>query len=458
MLPEPTIIVLTLFVLQGLTATIVAIILRRFYLDYQNNYFRYWYWSWLAMIVYMFGSAIALNNAFTLPQHHPFRLLISTLNIAAALTQFFWLFAGSYELGLARKFMKRRFLLYTALAIPISCILSLTYINNPELSAERIFLRVGVKSLVGAIAFVISAILIYRLRHVGVGMKIIFVSFLLYGIEQFNNFITHFNSVIKVSPVLDFPYYIGVIDLFIQALMGMGMIVSMLEVERHSLTKANRELDTFLYRSSHDLRAPLTTISGLVAAMKNAKEKEQNEFLESIEERVEQADNVIRDIITLRKGQMTDLFITNFDVKEEIEKEFNAQIDGRESSPKLLVSTSGQTTIHSDLSRLHIAFANLLSNAIKYHNYNQEEPTIEVRIEEVEHGLSLTISDNGPGIAEKHLPKIFDMFYRANRSSFGSGLGLYLVKDAIDKIQGTIGVQSESGKGTTFDLFIKDLV
>lgn len=404
----------------------------------------------------MFGSAIALNNAFTLEQHHPFRLLVSTLNIASGLTQLFWLFAGSYELALAKKFNKKRFFAYTALVIPISCILALTFISNPELSAERIFLRVGVKSLFGAIVFITSGILIYRLRHVGIGMKIIVISFLMYGVEQLNYFLFYFNGITKISYILEFPYYIGAIDLFIQSLMGIGMIVTMLEVERHSLRKANMELDTFLYRSSHDLRAPLTTIAGIVSAMKESKSN-NDEFLKSIEERVEQADDVIRDIITLRKGQVTDLLIKEFDLEETVKKEYQSLTEYNSQFPTLLVSSVGDTKISSDPTRVHIILKNIISNSIKYHKYDQENPILDVRIERIEDGIKVIIADNGSGIDPKHLSKIFDMFYRANRSSFGSGLGLYLVKEAIGKIKGTIDVRSIKGSGTTFSLFLKDL-
>ncbi|MEM7298633.1 MAG: hypothetical protein AAF391_10255, partial [Bacteroidota bacterium] len=210
MFPEPTNVVLIFYGLQAATALIVAVILRKFYKTYKNNYFQYWYWSWMALAFLMLGSIIALVNVFTLDQHHPFRITVSALNIALGLTQFFWLFAGSYELSLAKKFDGRRFAIYTALVIPISLVLTFSFINNPELSAERIFMRVGIKSLVGSMAFITSAVLIYKLRHVGIGMKVIIISFLLYGLEQFFYFMISLSSVVDILNMsLEFPYYIG---------------------------------------------------------------------------------------------------------------------------------------------------------------------------------------------------------------------------------------------------------
>ncbi|MEO1254856.1 MAG: HAMP domain-containing sensor histidine kinase, partial [Bacteroidota bacterium] len=246
--------------------------------------------------------------------------------------------------------------------------------------------------------------------------------------------------------------------LFFQSMMGMGMIISMLEFERYGLKKANKELDTFLYHSSHDLRAPLTTISGIISAIKTTKDESTiKEFLDAAEARIAQADNVIRDIITLRKGQKTDVEIREIDLKQEIIQQFDLLIAPNSNAPEMSISEIGSTKINNDPIRLHTVLINIISNAIKYHDYSKKDPKIDVNLCQVEGGIKLKIKDNGPGIDERHLSKIFDMFYRANRSSTGTGLGLYLVKDALDKMKGTIKVDSKKGIGTTFDIFIRNL-
>jgi signal transduction histidine kinase len=107
-------------------------------------------------------------------------------------------------------------------------------------------------------------------------------------------------------------------------------------------------------------------------------------------------------------------------------------------------------TFYSAISRLNIIFNNLLSNAIKYADMSKEQPMLEVRIAADEHKAEIRIIDNGEGIPKESLPKIFDMFYRASTKGVGSGLGLYIVKEAVDKINGEINVTSEPGKGTEF--------
>ena len=109
-----------------------------------------------------------------------------------------------------------------------------------------------------------------------------------------------------------------------------------------------------------------------------------------------------------------------------------------------------EVVVTSDPMRLQIIFGNLITNAIKYHDYRKANPFIHIGYEQSESSLSVRIQDNGSGIHEESLPRIFEMFYRGNGNSQGSGLGLYIVKEALDKIGGRIEVSSAHGVGTTF--------
>jgi signal transduction histidine kinase len=97
---------------------------------------------------------------------------------------------------------------------------------------------------------------------------------------------------------------------------------------------------------------------------------------------------------------------------------------------------------------------NLLSNAFNYQRKNAREKSVDVVMEVVENDLIITVKDNGIGIHENHIKNIFEMFYRATSEETGSGLGLYNVKDALNRLEGTIEVQSEIEKGTTFTVTI----
>jgi signal transduction histidine kinase len=107
--------------------------------------------------------------------------------------------------------------------------------------------------------------------------------------------------------------------------------------------------------------------------------------------------------------------------------------------------------------RLGEIFRNLISNAIKYRKKDFDNPQINVQIHTTEQQCHIRFSDNGIGIAESELDKIFNMFYRASEQSEGSGIGLYIVKNAVEKLNGRISVSSSLGFGTTFEIWLPNL-
>jgi signal transduction histidine kinase len=99
-----------------------------------------------------------------------------------------------------------------------------------------------------------------------------------------------------------------------------------------------------------------------------------------------------------------------------------------------------------------MVLGNLLSNAIKYHSPQKPDPYIQVDFERTMGKVSFAVADNGEGIAEEHHEKIFDMFYRASENSNGTGLGLYIVKETLARLGGSVELQSQKGTGTTIKI------
>ncbi len=97
---------------------------------------------------------------------------------------------------------------------------------------------------------------------------------------------------------------------------------------------------------------------------------------------------------------------------------------------------------------------NLISNALRYHNREQDNPYLKITVNTTHKQAEIHVEDNGQGIDEKHLEHIFTMFYRANKNSGGSGIGLYIVKEAIEKLGGTIKIESQLHVGTRFIIII----
>jgi signal transduction histidine kinase len=125
---------------------------------------------------------------------------------------------------------------------------------------------------------------------------------------------------------------------------------------------------------------------------------------------------------------------------------------------KPIVEIAPNIEFYSDPSRINILLSNLISNAIKYQRTEPElESFFKVQIESSGSGVLITVSDNGKGIGEEYLNQIFEMFFRASEDSYGSGLGLYITKQVVEKLGGKITVNSKIKEGTTFTVFLPSL-
>jgi signal transduction histidine kinase len=116
-----------------------------------------------------------------------------------------------------------------------------------------------------------------------------------------------------------------------------------------------------------------------------------------------------------------------------------------------------EAAFYSDRARVLVIFNNLVSNSIRYSDPKKDERFVQCRIHTHSEGASIEFTDNGVGISAEHLDKIFDMFYRANYDSKGSGLGLFIFREAITKLGGFVTVESEPGVGTKFFIRLPNL-
>ena len=248
--------------------------------------------------------------------------------------------------------------------------------------------------------------------------------------------------------------FFGVMDLFFITLMGLGMIMWLLEDERMKLKQMNAELDSFFYNTSHDLRAPISSILGLThVARLETGDKTMVHYFKMIESKIKKLDEVIGDILTFSKSAKLEI------KKEEIDfnfllKEIRSDLRFSEVATKIrpVYRANSANVLKTDAVQLKIILNNLISNAIKYHDLDKDDPFIEVTFVKLGNEVTIKVIDNGRGIEKEHFDKIFDMFYRAPSDLEGSGLGLFIVKEAAGKINGTVTVASELGKGSTFTL------
>lgn len=224
------------------------------------------------------------------------------------------------------------------------------------------------------------------------------------------------------------------------------------------LTKANQELDRFVYSASHDLRAPLRSLLGLIeVSQKSIDAEEVQQCLDLMRQRVHNLDDLIREIIDFSRNARQDVKKERFSLLP-IVKEIVDNLKFAEGLEKVYVriDISPEFEVESDKARVKVILNNLIGNAFKYHDEAKEQQEVFVKAIREGNQARIDIEDNGVGIAEEHQHKIFDMFYRAHEKSQGSGLGLYIVRETLAKVNGSIQLKSKPGGGSVFSVWLPE--
>jgi signal transduction histidine kinase len=226
---------------------------------------------------------------------------------------------------------------------------------------------------------------------------------------------------------------------------------ALLAKTNEELKKTNLELDQFAYRTSHDLKAPITSLKGLihVAALSDSPD-EVAEIHKMMKDRLISLEYLIRDILDLSKNSRTDVQAVSVNIQVAIEQLVNNHAQGSTDKVQLTITGDKNLNVKIDLTRFRMVMSNLISNAKQYADHNKPNPFVKIDYWAEKGSVFVCVKDNGKGIEKEYLTKIFDMFFRVEENSQGSGLGLYIVKETTEKMGGTIDVISEKGAGSEF--------
>ncbi|MCW3124048.1 MAG: arcB 3 [Flavipsychrobacter sp.] len=236
------------------------------------------------------------------------------------------------------------------------------------------------------------------------------------------------------------------------------------ELERTNteLIKSNKELDRFVYSVSHDLRAPLSSMLGVIGISETVTDDPfMIKNMSMLKLSITKLDGFIKDILDYSRNSRTEIGKEEIhfnDLLHDITNNLKHMCANEKKQIDIRTSIKNGIPFHSDKSRITIILSNLISNAMRYHHPDVADPFIEIGVAVSENAAAIVIKDNGIGIDKMHQEKIFEMFYRVSTKSVGSGLGLYIVKETMEKLGGTIRLTSEPGKGTEFNLIIPNLV
>ena len=223
-----------------------------------------------------------------------------------------------------------------------------------------------------------------------------------------------------------------------------------LKKKNQELKKMNAALDAFVYTASHDLKAPLSSLKGLLDLMKRDDPKNAGEYINQMEKSINKLNQFIVDLVDYSRNAKTDVQITKININDKVRQLVDELKYSEHAGPiEFDLQLNAPNAIYTDNLRVEVILSNLISNSICYHDSKKLRQFVIIKSAVKGENLLLEVIDNGIGIAPEHQDKIFDMFFRAtDTNKSGSGIGLFMVKEAVELLEGTIRVESRLDEGT----------
>ncbi|MBL3655795.1 ATP-binding response regulator [Fulvivirga sediminis] len=228
--------------------------------------------------------------------------------------------------------------------------------------------------------------------------------------------------------------------------------------QNEHLKKINSELDNLVYSVSHKLRGPLATIGGIINVAQHEVEEANSKgdlelYFNLIKDRLSLMDRTIKQILEYSRNSRTEIEIEEVSISQLVGEVWTSiSYLPLWNRVKLEMNIDPELSWRGDKHRFMVIINNLLVNAVKFADHKKAMNRVKIEALEDESRLKVFIEDNGIGIPEENISKIYDMFYRASEQGEGAGLGLYVVKEAVKKLEGSIKIQSEYRDGTKVTL------
>lgn len=249
-------------------------------------------------------------------------------------------------------------------------------------------------------------------------------------------------------------YRLSVLDITQRKRYEKELVLARKEAEEKAkkLKQINEELERFAHRASHDLQAPLNTLSGIISLLEKKdlikKSEESEQMVSLIKRNARQMRLMIRDLLEYSRMDGVKTF-EPVSLDDALDQALELLNDGIQKTGAV-VNRSELPVVEGVKTQLTSLFQNLISNAIKYRS--EEDPVISVESELTGDFYTIRMKDNGMGIEQKYRGKIFEFMERlhSNEEIEGTGIGLSTCKRIVENHGGKIGVDSEPGKGSTF--------
>ena len=242
-------------------------------------------------------------------------------------------------------------------------------------------------------------------------------------------------------------------------LMAYGVDITEIKKGRDNLIKKNKELekingelDSFVYSISHDLRSPVLALMGLLDIINESRDfgSENQEHLSLMRRTILRLDDTIREILYYSRNARTDIDYTEINLLNFVNQSFESVQNYVNYKIKLETSIIADCAFYSDENRIITLLNNLIANAIKYSRENDGNAFIKFSARIDHNNCVISIEDNGEGIPYDHQKSVFQIFHRASSTASGSGLGLFICSEIINKLNGKITLESTPLQGTKF--------
>ncbi len=307
--------------------------------------------------------------------------------------------------------------------------------------------------------FVVCGIMAFALlgfRHLSLAFGFISLSVVLFLVAYW----VDFGFIEERAYSREYLRFSYTINFLVTLICSIAILYFMMDLHYHSqksvlhkndqLQKANAELDRFVYSASHDLRAPLSSLLGLIEVAK-LDHASVDRYLDMMKGKINDLEDFIKEIISYSRNARMDIRKQPVNLRQTVDEVTEAlafSVGNPDVDIENLVTED--LVLNTDGTRLKIVLSNLIDNALKYRDDTKSKPYIRIEATDRDGVKVIVVKDNGLGIDQVYLENIFQMFFRASEKSQGSGLGLYIVKEALGKIDGSIQVESSLGSGTTF--------
>ncbi|AMQ56388.1 hybrid sensor histidine kinase/response regulator [Algoriphagus sanaruensis] len=232
-----------------------------------------------------------------------------------------------------------------------------------------------------------------------------------------------------------------------------------LKEKNQKLQKLHSEMNQFVYSLSHELRGPLMSISGVSKLAKmEVSDPSVIEFFEMIDTATGKLDDFIYKMLDFYRSTKIDHKVSEINFKEILDQQMAAYKEKFNLSDfKIEVEVRQENFFFSDDAKIRVILNNLFSNAVQFQKNQPTEKRISLTVNVTDDQAVMVIEDNGIGIDEKHQNEVFNLFARATQKNVGTGLGLYMVKEAVEQMGGKIHLESRLHEGTTISVILPSM-